>query len=40
MKRLGYISVVKSVLSEFDQYDIGEEEIDEMLDHLDEDSRL
>ena len=38
MKRLGYISEVKSVLSEFDQYDIGEEEIDEMLDHLDSDN--
>ena len=40
IKKLGYISEVKSVISEFTQYDIGEEEIDEMLDHLDEDSRL
>ena len=28
------------MISEFTQYDIGEEEMDEMLDHLDEDSRL
>ena len=40
IKKLGYISEVKSVISEFTQYDIGEEEMDEMLDHLDEDSRL
>lgn len=30
MKKLGYISEVKSVLSEFDQYDIGEEELRKM----------
>ena len=30
MKKLGYISEVKSVLSEFDQYDIGEEELRQM----------
>ena len=29
IKKLGYISEVKSVISEFTQYDIGEEEIDE-----------
>ena len=34
IKKLGYISEVKSVISEFTQYDIGEEEMDEMLDHL------
>ena len=34
IKKLGYISEVKSVISEFTQYDIGEEEMDEMLDDL------
>ena len=40
IKKLGYISEVKSVISEFTQYDIGEEELDDMIDSLDEESRL
>ncbi len=32
MKRFGYISEVKSVLSEFDQYDIGTEELERVMD--------
>lgn len=31
MKRFGYISEVKSVLSEFDQYDIGTEELERVM---------
>lgn len=40
IRKLGYITEVKSVISEFTQYDIGEEELDDMLKTLDEDSRL
>ena len=40
MKRLGYISEVKSVLSEFDQYDIGEEELDRVMKRAGEESYL
>ena len=40
MKRLGYISEVKSVLSEFDQYDIGEEELDCVMKRVGEESYL
>ena len=40
MKKLGYISEVKSVLSEFDQYDIGEEELKQMKAAAGENSRL
>lgn len=40
MKKLGYISEVKSVLSEFDQYDIGEEELRQMKAVAGENSRL
>lgn len=40
MKKLGYISEVKSVLSEFDQYDIGEEELRQMKTAAGENSRL
>lgn len=40
MKKLGYISEVKSVLSEFDQYDIGEEELRQMKAAVGENSRL
>lgn len=40
IKKLGYITEVKSVISEFTQYDIGEEELDAMLKTLDEESRL
>ena len=40
MKKLGYISEVKSVLSEFDQYDIGEEELRKMKAAAGENSRL
>lgn len=40
MKKLGYISEVKSVLSEFDQYDIGEEELRQMKAAAGENSRL
>lgn len=38
MKRLGYISEVKSVLSEFDQYDIGSKEIDQVMEKTGEES--
>ncbi|MCQ2507891.1 MAG: exodeoxyribonuclease V subunit gamma [Dorea sp.] len=40
MKKLGYISEVKSVISEFDQYDIGIEEIRKLMDQAGEESRL
>ena len=40
MKTLGYISEVKSVISEFTQYDIGEEEIDQVMEAAGENSRL
>ena len=40
IKKFGYITEVKSVISEFTQYDIREEELDEMLKTLDEESRL
>lgn len=40
MKKLGYISEVKSALSEFDQYDIGEEELRQMKAAAGENSRL
>lgn len=40
MKKLGYISEVKSVLSEFTQYDIGSEEIERVMEMVGEDSRL
>ncbi len=32
MKRLGYISEVKSIISEFTQYDIGEEELERVME--------
>ncbi|MCB6201846.1 PD-(D/E)XK nuclease family protein [Extibacter muris] len=40
MKKLGYISEVKSVISEFTQYDIGEEELEKVMETAGEDSRL
>ncbi len=40
MKKLGYISEVKSVISEFTQYDIGEEEITQVMESAGQDSRL
>ena len=40
MKKLGYISEVKSVLSEFTQYDIGPEELDQVMEEAGEGSRL
>ena len=40
IRKLGYISEVKSVISEFTQYDIGIEEIDEMMETLGKESRL
>ena len=40
IKKLGYISEVKSVISEFTQYDIGEEEIDAFMETLGKESRL
>ncbi len=40
MKKLGYISEIKSVISEFTQYDIGEEEIARVMDSAGQDSRL
>lgn len=40
MKKLGYISEVKSVISEFTQYDIGEDELDQVMESIGSDSRL
>lgn len=40
MKKLGYISEVKSVISEFTQYDIGEEELLRVMETVGEDSNL
>jgi ATP-dependent helicase/nuclease subunit B len=40
MKKLGYISEVKSVISEFTQYDIGEEELEKVMESVGEESRL
>lgn len=40
IKKLGYISEVKSVISEFVQYDIGMEEIDKVMESAGEDSYL
>lgn len=40
MKRLGYISEVKSVISEFTQYDIGETELERVMETVGEESGL
>lgn len=40
MKRFGYISEIKSVLSEFDQYDIGPEELERVMERAGENSYL
>lgn len=40
MKRFGYISEIKSVLSEFDQYDIGSEELERVMDRAGKNSYL
>lgn len=40
MKKLGYISEVKSVISEFTQYDIGEEELERVMETAKEGSGL
>ena len=40
MKKLGYISEVKSVISEFAQYDIGEEELERVMESEGSESRL
>ena len=40
IKKIGYISEVKSVISEFTQYDIGDEEIEEFMETLGKESRL
>lgn len=40
VKKLGYISEVKSVISEFTQYDIGEDEIERVMEMVGRDSRL
>ena len=40
MKKQGYISEVKSVISEFTQYDIGENEIERVMESAGESSRL
>lgn len=40
MKRLGYISEVKSVLSEFDQYDIGTKELERVMERVGSESSL
>ena len=40
MKKPGYISEVKSVISEFTQYDIGEEEISRVMETAGEDTGL
>ena len=40
MKKLGYVSEVKSVISEFAQYDITEEELERVMETAGEESRL
>lgn len=40
IKKLGYISEVKSVISEFTQYDIGEEELEKVMETAGDSSRL
>lgn len=40
IRKLGYISEVKSVISEFTQYDIGEEELERVMEHVGEQSKL
>ena len=40
VRKLGYISEVKSVISEFAQYDIGEDEIERVMELVGEKSRL
>lgn len=40
MKKQGYISEVKSVISEFTQYDIGEDEIERVMESAGESSRF
>ena len=40
LKRQGYISEVKSAISEFTQYDIGEEELDRMMEQAGEGTSL
>ena len=40
MKKQGYISEVKSVISEFTQYDIGEDEIERVMESAGESARL
>ncbi len=40
MKKLGYITEVKSVISEFTQYDIGEEELLAVMESIGTESRL
>lgn len=40
MRKIGYVSEVKSVISEFTQYDIGEEELTRVMETLGEKSRL
>lgn len=40
MKKQGYISEVKSVISEFTQYDIGKDEIERVMESAGESSRL
>lgn len=40
MKKLGYISEVKSVISEFTQYDIGEEELERVMETAGEETGL
>lgn len=40
IRKLGYISEVKSVLSEFDQYDIGSEELEQVMKRAGEGSYL
>lgn len=40
MKKQGYISEVKSVISEFTQYGVGFEELDVLMENLDEESFL
>lgn len=40
IKKLGYINEVKSIISEFTQYDIGPEELDRMLDEAKDDPSL
>ena len=40
LKKPGYISVIKSMISEFTQYDVGQEELGEVIGHIGQKSNL